>query len=271
MKYPESEEQLEEQFQELKQQAVAAIAPFDLADARAKFEEYIAQVDDMFTKAKDMIVNNDATNVDATALGTSAMTLFKRISTTKSKVPFYEDAKAYVDAVDSLAAMLTEKLYSTNKKRETIVSITKAKISAYAAVLEAERMRQEMMEREARAKLDKDLKAEFGDKAPKVEAPLISSKRDKTVRTETGTAYAVHSWEFEVLDRDLPSKVIDHILMLVTPDMGEVYQEAKRLDALMRFIVVMFEDTRIRKGIKDGIRNVEGLRIYEKTDTRFRT
>lgn len=249
----------------------AAVAPFDLETARARFEEYIIQVDDMFAKAKEMIVNNDRTNVDATSLGTSAMTLYKRINTTKTKVPNYEAAKTYVDTVDSLAAMLTEKLYSTNKKRETIVSITKAKISAYAAVLEAERLRQEAMEREAREKLDKDLKAEFGDKAPKVEAPLISSKRDKTVRTETGTAYAVHSWEFEVLDRDLPTKIIDHVLMLVTPDMGEVYQEAKRLDTLMRFIVIMFEDTRIRKGIKDGIRNVEGLRIFEKTDTRFKT
>lgn len=244
--------------------------PYSMEEARAHFQEYIAEVDSMFARAKEMVVDNDSTNVDATALGTSAMALYHRIKDTKPKVRGYEDAKEYVGFVDSLESMLCEKLYSTNKKAETIVSLTKAKISAYSAVLEAERLRQEKLEREAREKLDRELKEEFGDKAPAVEGPLISSKRDRTVRTETGSAYATHQWKHEIVDEGLPAKLILELLSLVDANMGKAYEVAKRLDALLRFITISYNTPPIRQAIKDGLRDIEGLRIFEDIGTRFR-
>lgn len=247
---------------------------FSLREVRIRFDDYIQKVNDMFAKAKAMVVNNDATNVDATELGTSAMALHKKILAVKNQVPFYMEAKEYVSAVDEFAAMLTEKLYSTNKKVETIVSITKAKIGQYSAVLESQRREQEELERKAREDLQKkldDKAKETGTIAPKVEGPLISSKRESTVRTQTGSAYPVHLWDFEVKEPELPKEIITKILSLIEKGENPLYQSAKELDALMSYIVILFEDTRLRKAVKDGVRNIRGVRIFEKIETRFKT
>jgi hypothetical protein len=247
---------------------------FSLREARIRFDEYIQKVDDMFAKAKGMVVTNDATNVDATELGTSAMTLHKKISATKNQVLYYMEAKEYVSAVDEFAAMLTEKLYSPKKGIETIVSITKAKIAQYSAVLESQRREQEKLEQDARDELQKkldDKAKETGTIAPKVGGPLISSKRETTVRTPTGSAYAVHLWDFGVEKPQLPRELVQELISLAKTKAPITEGMIKELDALMPYIVILFEDTRLRKAVKDGVRNIQGIRIFEKIDTRFKT
>ncbi len=263
---------------------VATRPVFRISDAQAKFDQYIQKVDEMFAQAKAMIVNSDVTNIQATELGTSAMTLYKKINTTKSQIPYYDEASVYVAAVDSLAAMLTDKLYSTSKKKdpktgeiktkETIVSITKQKIAEYAVVLEGLRRKQEALELKARDNLQKtldDQAEETGTIAPKVGGPLISSKKDTTVRTPTGSAYPTHFWDYKLVNPGHPNALVAKILSLIDANMGELYELAKRLDAIMPFIVIGFEDGRIRKGVLDGLRHLEGIEIFEKTDIRFKT
>jgi hypothetical protein len=251
----------------------------DINNAKKRLDQYIKVVEDMFTQAKAIIINNDATNVDATALGTSAMTLYKKIIAAKDQVPYYTEAKDYINAVEAIADMLIDKLYSTNKKKETVVSITKEKISQYAVVQEALRREQEALEKKAREDLQKQLdeKAKAtGIEAPKVEEPLIKSRRETTVRTETGSSYGTHRWDFEVLDKDVPQRLLVQLLSLslgVTPEDREgLLEVAKELKAIIPYVVILYEDTRIRKAIKDGLRNIHpSIHIFEKIDTRFKT
>lgn len=252
------------------------VPSFSIIAAREKFDQYIEKVDEMFAKAKAMIVNSDTTNIQATELGTSAMTLFNKIVATKNQVPYYIEAKEYVSAVDEFAAMLTDKLHSTGKGKETIVSITKAKIAQFAVVLESQRRTQEALEKQARDDLQKKLDFEAdktGTKAPRVEGPLLSTKRDATVRTKSGAAYAVRTWTFEIEDKDLPRKLVEKILEEFNgeKEMYEVTESVKELNELLPYIDIVWEDTKLRKAVKDGMRNISGIRIFEKIDTRFKT
>ncbi len=275
LKFPEEQEEGEAGQEERGAGAIEKRPSFSIEEARKSLEEYTKIVEDMFSQAKAIIINNDATNVDATRLGTAAMSLFKKIVAAKGQIPYYTEAKEYVDAVDAIATMLTEKLYSTNKKRETVVSITKEKISSYAVVQEGLRREQEALERKAREDLQKKLdeKAkETGVEAPKVEAPLIKSKQESTVRTETGSAYATHYWDFEILDRDAPRKLITKLLSLITPELGNLSEISRELDSIMPYLSILYEDTRVRKAIKDGLRNIHpSIRIFEKIGTKFKT
>jgi len=117
---------------------------FDLDGAREKIFFYLKNVNKMYEQAEALVVNSEATNVDATSLGTAAMALYNKIREVKTtKIPNYLEAKEFVVKVDDFEKMLTEKLYVMSKNKRTVVSIMKAKISQYAAVLESERRKQE--------------------------------------------------------------------------------------------------------------------------------
>lgn len=286
IKYPEEEKQEEKQLPakpEITPWSMAVVLKEALVEAKKRFDPYISQVEEMFNRAKGMMIDNDATNVQAAELGTSAMSLFNKIQETRHQVLYYDEAVTYVSTVNALAAMLTDKLYSTSKTidaetgkkvpRQTIVSITKEKIAQYEAIREANRRKQVAIQEKARENLQNELDEQArqtGTVSPKVRKAFVS-KEDPTIRTPTGTAYATHKWTFEVEDRGLPFFLMTKILSLITPEMGELYELAKRLDAIMPYLhpTAMYEDTRIRKAVHDGVRTIEGIKIYEDTGIRF--
>jgi len=258
----------------------------DLDEAKKSFAGYLEEIDTMLITAKDLIVNNDKTNVDATVLGTSAMTLYKKIIARKEATQPYIEAKDFVDKFEAFIIMLTEKLYSTTKKKETIVSTTKAKIAQYTSVLESERRKQQELANrsteELQGKLNEEAK-KTGTIAPKV-VPQIIPKKESTVRTETGAAYTKKRWTFKVNDPEWHIKLIQKLGLLVTVDLNdftltkvnEIYSITKELLDLAPFLIP--NETKIRRAIIDGRKHIGSLgdegtaiHIYEEVDTSFRT
>jgi hypothetical protein len=107
--------------------------------------------------------------------------------------------------------------------------------------------------------------------------PLVKSKRETTVRTETGSAYATHRWDFEVLKPEVPRQLVEKILSLrsgsqSSEDLAILADVSRELNSIMPYIVILYEDVRIRKAIKDGLRNIHpSIHIFEKIDTKFKT
>jgi hypothetical protein len=80
----------------------------------------------------------------------------------------------------------------------------------------------------------------------------------------------------EVLDGDLPRKLLTKLVSLalgMTPkDREGLLEVAKEFNSIMPYLSILYEDTRIRNAVKDGLRNIHpSIRIYEKIDTKFVT
>jgi hypothetical protein len=236
------------------------LATFDLEGAKERIFFYLGNVNKMYEQAEALVVNSEATNVDATALGTTAMALYNKIRETKIKIPNYLEAKEFVGKVDDFEKMLTEKLYTTSKDKRTVVSITKAKISQYAAVLESERRKQEELAKKAQEKLQQELNEQAkktGTVAPQVQ-PVIIPKKETTVRTETGSAHAVHKWTCKIEDIDLvPVELLRRAMKI---EMASK-EGPKALKAVIQ--------EEIKKGVRDP--GIPGVHIYEDITTSFRT
>jgi hypothetical protein len=274
-------EGLEEEKKETLPEKVTPYPVLDLEEAKKTFAGYLEVIDNMLATAKDLVINNDKTNVDATILGTSAMSLHKKIMAQKEATQSYVEAKEFVDKFEAFVIMLTEKLYSTSKKKETIVSITKDKISQYKVVLESDRRKQQELTDKAtvelQGKLDKEAE-KTGTVAPKVE-PQIIPKKESVVRTESGASYTKKIWTFKVNDPEWHIKAIEKMmdeLFKTTPDMTILYALFKDLAEVTPFLIL--NETKLRRAVNDGRKHIGSLgdegtaiHIYEKVDTSFRT
>lgn len=234
----------------------APIITFDLAGAKEKIFLYLEQVDKMCQEAEIMVVNSEATNVDATKLGTTAMAIYNKIREIKKGIPLYVEAKEFVGKVEDFEKILTERLYSTSRDKRTLVSIMKSKIAQYTAKLESERRVQEALAKKAQEDLQKKLDAEAkktGTVAPKVQEVVIP-KKETTVRTESGSAHAVHKWVHEITD-----------LLKVPLELLQRAAQEKQGQAALKSVI----QDEIKKGVRDP--GIPGVHIFEDISTTFRT
>ena len=254
MKYPEPTVEEPELNDPFKPAPVPQLITFDLVGAKEKMFFYLEQTNRMFEQAEALVVNSEATNVDATALGTTAMAVYNKIREIKKTIPLYVDAKEFVSKVDDLEKMLTEKLYSTSKEKRTVVSIMKQKLAQYASVLESQRRQQEALAKKAQEDLQKKLNADAkktGTVAPKVQEVIIP-KKEATVRTESGSSHAVHKWVHDITD------------------LGKV-----PIELLRRAVQLKPGQTALKSVLQDeiqkGVRQIEGVRIFEDISMTFKT
>jgi hypothetical protein len=268
-------------------QTMLPVKTFDIEAAIGTINKYDEQVDQMLSQAKSLAINNEADQVDATALGTLAMSVYKKIIVAKDQISNYLEAKEYVEKCDNFVQIRTEKLYSTRKNAgDTIVSICKAKISQWTLVQENERRKAEQIAREETEKLNKKLAAEAkvaGTIPVQAVAPIIP-KGQTTVRTESGSSHPSHVWTFDVKDPELPAKLFRALIesfkkawtssakVREQPDMLDAQKALQGIDSIFPYVIILFEDTKIREAIKKGTRNpaINGVDIYEKIDTKFR-
>jgi hypothetical protein len=276
---------LEPKKEEPKETLPATRPEFNLEEAKKSFAGYLETVDMMLATAKDLVVNNDKTNADATSSGTSAMALYKKIIAQKEATKLYTEAKDFVARFEAFITMITEKLYSTNKKKETIVSLTKEKIAQYRAVLESDRRKQQLLADQAteglQTKLDEEAQ-KTGTVAPKVE-PQIIPKKESVVRTESGASYTKKKWTFKVNDPEWHIKLIMLLneiipkLKLENEGMPKRLRDfADELKELAPFLIL--NETKVRRAVIDGRRHIGSLgdegtaiHIYEEIETSYRT
>jgi hypothetical protein len=241
----------------------------DLEKAKERFKPYLTEINSMLDLAKSIVVDTDEKNVEIVSLGTKAMKLFNELLAMKKEHPDYKIAKKFVDGINDFLKIYTEKLYSPDTKKETIVSISKSKNSQYRAFQEQKRRKAELAAQKATEELQEKLNEEAkktGTAPVQVEMPIIPKQQGVT-RSETGSAYGTKHWTFEIVEPHHVRNLIDE---LENPQKDKliIISELKKLSPYL-----VLSETEIRNAIKAGIRNpaIPGVNIFEKEGTSFRT
>jgi hypothetical protein len=208
--------------------------PMDIEKAKSRFKEYIENIEEMVRQAQGLEVKTDETNQEAVRMGTSAKGLTKKIELARKQV--IEQPSDFVKGINAFCKLFTDKLAS-------IEELMKSKISSYRAFQEQQRREAEIAMKKATEDLQKDLdkKAkETGTEPVKLTEPIVP-KRESVTRTETGSAHARKVWDFEIID----------------------------VKAVPREYLVV-STTLVRDAVRGGVREIPGMRIYERDGTTFR-
>lgn len=260
---------------------------YSLEAVKPSFGPIIADVEKMISDAREIEIRDDGSLKFAVALGGAAKKIAKLLEVKADEVT--AEASDYVKSVKGFVKMFTERLVSNPKKSnpECIEAILKKKIGDYQNIVELERRKREEAARKAKEELQRKLDAEAEEANRKareeaarkaeeearknaaseaeiaaakkaaeeeaakhnIEAPTIPDpvfqKTDTVTRTETGAAaFSRKPWKFEV------------------ENLAEVPEEyTKRV----------INDQAIKDAIKQGVREIKGIRIYQENQINFRS
>ena len=216
-------------------QPPAPADPFDMELVKDRLRPYELQIDKMAKEAEALEIQDSATAKLGTEMAGQARKAQKAIDTLRKEIvgPAYD----FKRSVDRLANGYRDKC-------KALADSLGRKMTVYQRKLDLERRKAEAAAKKAADELQRKLDAEA--KAAKVEPIKVPSPivKDipKKVRTETGTAYQHKEWKFEVTDEDsVPREYL------------------------------MVDDKAIRQAVKMGVREIPGVKIFEKVTTRFRT
>ena len=180
-------------------------------------------------------IDSEKTNKQAVSLTGKASKLEKELE--GERIHLTKPLLSFKGGVDSQFKEYTQKLVVVGNGLRGL-------ITAYQNRIELERRMAEKAAADEAAKLqaeiDKDAK-EAGVEAPQVVTPVVPPTPTVT-RTDEGTASVIKTWSFEV------------------EDLGKVPREYLGLD-----------DRKVNNAIRGGVRNIPGLRIFEKSQVRVRT
>lgn len=213
----------------------APFNPFDLEPVKRSLALYDGQFNKFLEAAEAIQVVDDGTNAEATALAGRIKELGKRLEKLRKEI--VEAPNKYVRTVNTLAKGYTAKLTGAEKA-------LKNQMGQYLAKVELERRKREEARRKAAEEAQKKLNEEAAaagvepvklEVQPEPEAP-------KVVRTESGSSSSVKVWAFEIVDaQQIPREFL-------VPD-----------------------ERKIRQAVKDGCREIAGVRIYQDTQIRLRS
>lgn len=212
-----------------------AVSSFDLLPIKDQLAAFQVVIAAMLNEAQSLDVVDDQSNKAAVAKASAAKKKWKEIEDTRKHIlaPHAE----FTAAVNRLAKDCQGPLADVEK-------ILKGKISQYQTRLELERRKAEEAARIATAELQKKIEAEAqlnNVPAPVVVAPVMPDL-PKVTRTEEGSASQVKTWTFEIINP---------------------------MEVPREYLVV--DDRLVRQAVKNGVRSIPGIKIFEKTETRIRT
>lgn len=208
---------------------------FDLLPVKERLASFQEVIGAMLHEAQSLDVVDDESNRQAVARAAAAKKKWKELEQARKDILApHADFTATVNRLaKDCQGPLTE-----------IERVLKVKISSYQAKIELERRKKEESARLAALELQKKIDAEAAANnipAPQVVAPVMPAV-SKVTRTEEGSASQVKTWSFDVVD---PHAVPREYLVV--------------------------DDKAIRQAVKNGVRTIPGVNIYEKTETRIRT
>lgn len=216
-----------------------------LSLAKQTLEHYEHEITALTDQVAAIEITNDEENGLAIELGTKCNRIEKAIE--DKRLELVKAPKAYAKAIDDLAKYFKDLL----KKG---ADDARAKINDYLrlqriAAQKAEEERQRV-ERALREKLEKEaakLNAKAKNKdteAPPVVVPEFVTtqtvEQPNTIRSKGGAATQVKTWTYEIID---PLAVPREYLMI--------------------------NETAIRQAIREGLRDLPGIRIYEEINVRL--
>lgn len=210
--------------------------PYDLAPIRAQFAAYSQAIDNMVAVSVNHQVTDDESLKEAITLAGNATILNKEID---------RERKEILDAPNRFAKAVNSFCKEFQTRLDTIAGGLKKKIADHQYRMEIARRKAEADAREAAEKLQEKVNAEAaeaGVPAPIVAAPVLPDQGTVT-RAESGTsAFVRKEWTFEITD---PAAIPREYLI---PD-----------------------ERRIREAVRMGIREIAGVKIFEKSSTVLRT
>lgn len=207
---------------------------FDLEPAKLMVSQYTKQLKELEAAAKKFVVKDEKSAVEITELGARSAKLFKALEEDRKKRT--EPERDYVRSTDALYKPLKEII-------KAIKEICGQKHRQYRDKVRLDEKKRQKAAEEAQKKLQAQMDAEAkkaGVESVEV-APVVVEKAPEVTRSESGSAHTYKEWTWEEEDF---SKVSDEFKVLNT--------------------------TLINKQVRAGVRQIEGIKIFQIEKTRFR-
>jgi hypothetical protein len=220
---------------EKKPEPLPAVSDLDLDPVKEVVAEYEVKLKQLEAQAKKYQVTDNVTSEHIVELGARSAKLVKALTADRKERIEKEDK--FVRAVNKLYKPLTD-------AGARIKRICGDKFGQYQAKVKLAEQKREKAAQEAQAKLQKQLDDQAKEAGVEgVEAaPITIPKAPGITRTETGSASVRKVWTWEV----------DH-----ADDVPKEYW--------------VLNDAMIEKQVKAGVRNIPGIKIFQKESTTFRT
>jgi hypothetical protein len=256
----------------LEETPLATQDPFDLKRLEKSLLPYQGEVEALVTRAYDHIVENEPTKIVAVDMASQLSILKKSLDATRKKViaPYDEIVrginkmvKGMRDPIDKATGNIKNKLGAYAREQAEIqrrIAAKKAEEEAAARRKEMEKRRKEALEKQRladeeaarkQAELDAIAKKEGIDSVtvrpekieiPEIEEVVIEEPKAGPTKTDIGTMSTLSVWDFEILNiKEVPREYLE------------------------------LNHSKVKAAIKNGIRNIPGLQIFEDTQVRIRT
>lgn len=213
-----------------------AVAPaeFDLAPVQVKIYLFQDAVNQLLEEAKTLVVHDAATKEKAVSLATMAKAKWDEIEKVRNE--WLAPHRTFTKSVNNLAKLFQEPL----KKTENLL---RTKVTQQNNRDKIELARQQAQIQAQAAELQQAAEAEAAMSnmpAPTIVTPVLPDA-PPIVRTAHGSASSTKTWSFDIEDAD---KIPREYLFV--------------------------DEKKIRNAVKAGVREIPGVRIFEKESTRFR-
>jgi hypothetical protein len=208
--------------------------PYDMEPVRLRLRPYEDKIAAMVEQAGGLSVTDDASNAQAVEMANQAKKIDTAIETVRKAL--VHDPNEYVKGVNNLAKSFQGKL-------QGIAASMRGKIGSYVQRQEMERRKAEEAARKAQEELQAkiDAEAKTSNVEPvQIAAPVVP-KPATIVRTEAGSASTRKVWKHEIID-----------------------------EAAVPRRYLMVDESKIRQAVKQGVREIPGVRIFEHTEIAFR-
>jgi len=214
---------------------MSMINPLDPAPAKAKLQKYETEIQKMTDIAQAVEIVDQASNLEAVAMASQAVKLFKAIEHARKEI--VKEPNEFIRGVNAFAKVYTAKL-------KAIESELKAKINSYSVKQEMIRREAERKAQDEARKLQAKIDAEAKKKniKPVVVPPPVLPVKSEPTRTAEGSASTRKVWAWEVEDH-----------------------------SLIPFKWMVLDEKKVNQAVRLGMRNIPGIRIYQETKTVLRT
>jgi len=214
---------------------MSMINPLDPAPAKAKLQKYETEIQKMTDIAQAVEIVDQASNLEAVAMASQAVKLFKAIEHARKEI--VKEPNEFIRGVNAFAKVYTAKL-------KAIENELKTKLNSYSVKQEMIRREAERKAQDEARKLQAKIDAEAKKKniKPVVVPPPVLPVKSEPTRTAEGSASTRKVWAWEVEDH-----------------------------SLIPFKWMVLDEKKVNQAVRLGMRNIPGIRIYQETKTVLRT
>jgi len=211
-----------------------AVVDLNIDGARRALRLFEDKVSVMESEANDLLVKSNDGATRGTEMTGQVKRLANQIDARRKEI--ISEPDSFVRKVNGFVKPLADRL-------KALEALLKRKLSDHAYQVELQRREIERKQAEARIELQRQVDAEAKAKGVEsvVIAPVAMPTRKEPVRSDSAVSSAVMVWKHEVVDA------------------AAVPRE-----------YLMVDDKAITAAVKAGIRNIEGVRIFEDAEMRVR-